>query len=152
MATVWKISLVFLSVICLSQAECPPLWSVYQGNCYRFFGQRKSWHDAEDHCNGFFTSKSQAHLATIRDSSTNHLLLTDQGTLGDFTWISDGGRDVPPNVWIPGQPDDPGNDEDCVDFWNRAGTIGWNDESCDRENHLHDECRLLLITGLRYQR
>ncbi|XP_071790238.1 alpha-N-acetylgalactosamine-specific lectin-like [Asterias amurensis] len=161
MAVVWKISVVFLSVICLSQAvTCPPLWSKYGWYCYRFFGQRKSWHDAEKHCRGFFTSKSQGHLASILDSSTNDLLLelwktslisiqsegdrvwiglNDQVTEGAFRWISDGtqsfsGARVPPDVWLPGQPDDGGEGEHCVDFWNDSGEIGWNDENCAREN------------------
>ncbi|XP_033628122.1 alpha-N-acetylgalactosamine-specific lectin-like [Asterias rubens] len=158
MAVVWKISLVFLSVIGLglSQSlECPPLWSLYKGHCYRFFGQRKSWHNAEKHCRGFFTSKSQAHLASIRDSSTNDLLLelwktslisilgegdrvwiglTDQDREGVFTWISSGTADVPTDVWLTGQPNNQNNGEDCVDFWNKDGILGWNDENCAREN------------------
>ncbi|XP_033628290.1 alpha-N-acetylgalactosamine-specific lectin-like [Asterias rubens] len=160
MAVVWKISVLFLSVICVSHSvTCPPLWSKYGSKCYRFFGQRKSWHDAEKHCRGFFNSDSQGHLATIRDSSTNDLLLemwktslisiqsegdrvwiglNDQVAEGAYRWISEGTQSIrwgqrPPDVWLPGQPDG-GEGEHCVDFWNNSGKIGWNDENCAREN------------------
>ncbi|XP_072044380.1 echinoidin-like [Amphiura filiformis] len=49
--------------------SCPPLWTRFNDNCYQFFGAATTWADAEAHCNGFFTQKTQAHLISIHSKA-----------------------------------------------------------------------------------
>ena len=30
--------------------DCPTGWSAFNGKCYKYFSEMKTWEDAEDHC------------------------------------------------------------------------------------------------------
>ncbi|XP_072021296.1 echinoidin-like [Amphiura filiformis] len=45
--------------------KCPPFWTHFRDNCYRFFGTAKTWDEAEAHCNGLFSDTAQGHLVSI---------------------------------------------------------------------------------------
>ena len=47
--------------------ECPPFWTRFRDNCYRFFGKATTWDDAEAQCNEYFTDTSQGHLVSIHN-------------------------------------------------------------------------------------
>ncbi|XP_072029542.1 echinoidin-like [Amphiura filiformis] len=49
--------------------QCPPFWTRFQDNCYRFFGSVKNWANAEAHCNEFFTDTAQGHLVSIHSKT-----------------------------------------------------------------------------------
>ena len=57
---------------------CPPLWTHYQNNCYRFFGTVSAWFYAEDHCRSFTSpaSSKAGHLVSIHNSDENHFVST----------------------------------------------------------------------------
>ncbi|XP_072038339.1 echinoidin-like [Amphiura filiformis] len=59
-----------------SVGTCPPLWTRFQNNCYRFYGGPADWESAERqcretyHCSGEFS----AHLGSIHDFEENNLI------------------------------------------------------------------------------
>ena len=159
MAFVWKIPLIFLATIGLAQTnDCPPFWTRYGNNCYRFFGPNKSWHVAEDHCKQFWTRYGQGHLASIHNNDENKFMiemwntslpsleniindrmwfgLTDQEVEGRFVWSDMTALDFQAWLVVDGQPDNGRGNENCVDFWNQYGSrrVGWNDEDCVAEH------------------
>ena len=60
----------------LGREECPPFWTRFQDNCYRFFGHALSWDDAEANCQRFFTSSHQAHLVSIHSEDESRFVYT----------------------------------------------------------------------------
>ena len=53
---------------------CPPIWTLYRGHCYRYFGGRLSWDDAQTHCERYFTERGVANLVSIHDREENALV------------------------------------------------------------------------------
>ncbi|XP_071791023.1 echinoidin-like [Asterias amurensis] len=150
MAFFLRVTVMVLAVIGLTRAGCPPLWTEYRNNCYRFMGHEMSWTDAENHCREFFTISGQGHLASVHSSDESSFLvqylesslvsvygtqvwigMSDQSNEGTYSW-SDGTALDYNEGWLSGQPDDTGSGgEDCVDIWylGESGT-GWNDHIC----------------------
>ena len=151
---VWKIPLIFFATIGLAQTnECPPFWTRYGGNCYRFFGPIKSWHVAEDHCNQFWTRYGQGHLISIHNTGENNFVLemwstslplpgdtinnrmwlglTDQLVEGQFVWSDQTAVDFQAWLVADGQPDNALGHEDCVEIWSEEN--GWKDLTCSHE-------------------
>ena len=54
--------------------------------------------------------------------------INDISQEGDFRYASDG-KPLTYTNWNPGQPDDSGNNEDCVLLWNKY-EFKWNDAPC----------------------
>ncbi|XP_038054237.1 alpha-N-acetylgalactosamine-specific lectin-like [Patiria miniata] len=147
-----KISCVmfFLVLGLVSADDCPPFWTRYRYNCFRFFGPPKTWQSAEEHCGEFFTRDGQGHLASARSSGENNFLLqmwstslvSNDGVVGASVWIGlndlanegrftwSDGTSLNYNGWRTGQPDDGGQAEDCGCFWRTTEQVGWNDEGC----------------------
>ena len=75
------ILIIFATGIGLAQNDhqCPSLWTRYQNNCHRFFGNISSWLYAEDYCLNFTSpasSRKSAHLVSIHNSDENHFVST----------------------------------------------------------------------------
>nr|BCG07369.1 C-type lectin [Pseudocentrotus depressus] len=51
--------------------SCPRFWNLFEGNCYRYQGDRLTWSAAEARCNGYFTSSGVGHLASIHSLEEN---------------------------------------------------------------------------------
>ncbi|XP_022111143.1 alpha-N-acetylgalactosamine-specific lectin-like [Acanthaster planci] len=148
--TPWPISCaLFLLALGLAEGvdlDCPPFWTRYGDNCYRFFGLPKKWQSAEDHCQEFFTRSGQGHLASIHSSGEDSFLLQlwktslvpQTGELGKFVWL--GGNDLAEEGtfvwsdgtnmtyqgWRDGQPDNKSVNQHCGCFWEFA----WDDFGC----------------------
>ncbi|XP_071790939.1 alpha-N-acetylgalactosamine-specific lectin-like [Asterias amurensis] len=149
MAFFLRVTVMVLAVIELTRAGCPPLWTEYRNNCYRFMGQEKSWTDAENHCREFFTNSGQGHLASVHSSDEADFLieysksslvsadgkrvwigLSDRSNEGTFSWSDGTAFDY--EEWHPREPNNAGsNGEDCVEIWhNLTYGPGWNDRTC----------------------
>ncbi|XP_022106461.1 C-type mannose receptor 2-like [Acanthaster planci] len=130
---------------------CPPFWTRFGDNCYRFFGPPKTWLAAEEHCQEFFTRNGQGHLASIHSSAENNLLIKmwetslvpNEEFLGGHVWLGFNDRSMEETfawsdethfhyeAWLDGQPDDAGGREDCGAFWRTHNRVGWNDDRCE---------------------
>ncbi|XP_072174986.1 echinoidin-like [Diadema setosum] len=137
---------------------CPPMWTAFQGTCYRYFsGQRLTWQEAETQCQLFTTqcwdknatTSQLGHLVSIHSQAEMDFLialfesvrnkrvtgrqmvwigLNDLATEGTFVWSD--GSDVDYTPWHTDQPNDYGNAQDCVEFGVEY-TYKWNDLRCD---------------------
>ncbi|KAF1383034.1 hypothetical protein PFLUV_G00150060 [Perca fluviatilis] len=136
------LSIGLLAPSCYGQTSCPgscpPGWTLFRSRCFSFNIQKKSWTDAETFCKA-----AGGNLASVHSEEEYKFLKTyiNQVT-GDIerTWI--GGFDsVQPGVWMwsdgsifdykswgPGQPDNAGGVEHCLE--NYQGK--WNDNSCPK--------------------
>ncbi|XP_038065103.1 alpha-N-acetylgalactosamine-specific lectin-like [Patiria miniata] len=125
--------------------KCPPMWTFYNGNCYRYFGTVKTFAQAENHCKEF-TQVGQCHLASVASVEENSLLLTmlksvrgtttsssmwigftDVAEEGNFIWTD--GSAVGFTRWRSGQPWIKAGEADCTEMV--SGWDGeWNDDPC----------------------
>merc|ERR1711874_226611 len=63
---------------------CQAGWSDFNGECYKYFSQEKTWDDAEDQC-----VAEQAHLVSIHSEEEHQFVVGLNGGAG-FPWL--GGR------------------------------------------------------------
>ncbi|XP_041479220.1 echinoidin-like [Lytechinus variegatus] len=148
-----------LAVIPSSQAggcSCPPLWTGFGQNCYRFFSMNVTWFEAENRCRDFTVPCSdgstdglfQGHLVSVHSREEYSFLTTmyesvrvkrigvsnwvwiglhDRGTENTFEWID--GTEVEYTPWTPGQPNNY-QEQDCIVF-RQEDEYQWHDVSCD---------------------
>ena len=68
-------AVIFLAVVAMAMGEkpftCPPLWSLYHGHCYRYFGERLTWDDAQTECEQHFTERGVASLVSVHSDAEN---------------------------------------------------------------------------------
>ncbi|XP_071790387.1 alpha-N-acetylgalactosamine-specific lectin-like [Asterias amurensis] len=148
MAFFLRVTVMVLAVIGLTKAGCPPLWTRYRNNCYRFMGQEMSWTDAENHCRQFFSMSGQGHLASVHSSDEADFLiqyvesslvssysnwiwigLSKQPDGSTFSWSD--GTVLDYDGWQPEQPDDARSNEDCGEIRYLGSLVpGWNDHFC----------------------
>ncbi|XP_038065014.1 alpha-N-acetylgalactosamine-specific lectin-like [Patiria miniata] len=133
--------LVGLAAACQPRCpKCPPMWTFYNGNCYRFFGTGKTYDEAEKHCQQF-TQVGQGHLTSIGSAEENNLLLTmytsaggtdlwigfdDQAEEGNFVWTDGSAGSY--TGWRSGEPNNSGN-EHCANL-PKSWDGEWNDTKC----------------------
>uniref|UniRef100_A0A3P9HM49 C-type lectin domain-containing protein n=1 Tax=Oryzias latipes TaxID=8090 RepID=A0A3P9HM49_ORYLA len=125
--------------VCLSLAElrCPGLdWLEFGEFCYKPFGDRKTWQDAQRVCRdlgaelvSIMSMKEQSWVETTNNLWTG---LNDLLVPGMFTWSDD--FEVTFTYWAPGEPNNHnGFSEDCVEMLYETGR--WNDKSCSELNN-----------------
>ena len=133
---------------------CPPLWTQYGTNCYRFFATPQPWQTAEKDCKSF----PYCHLVSIHSKEENAFVfglwkaylteqvwnrnnfiidpsnslwigLNDITKEGVFEWSDQTPVDF--TYWQPGEPNDH-DSEDCTHLWTSGDGNGddWNDGSC----------------------
>nr|QNH72454.1 toxin candidate TRINITY_DN20653_c5_g3_i1.p1 [Ceriantheomorphe brasiliensis] len=140
-----KFVLVALSVVLLyamqvSGAGCPCGWVLYDGKCYYFSTEKKSWDDARQMCleqhgdlASINTAQQQAFIDNQLKCLNNDIKFwigaNDKANEGTFVW-SDGSTMSYTN-WAAGEPNDNTN-EDCVEILTK--TFQWNDQQCSDIN------------------
>ncbi|XP_038065826.1 alpha-N-acetylgalactosamine-specific lectin-like [Patiria miniata] len=137
-------------------AKCPPMWTFYNDNCYRYFGTGKPFAEAERHCQQF-TQVGQAHLASIASRDENNLLFTmwesvrgtTEGGLwigyndlvneGYFSWTDL--TEITYTGWSDNEPGGYGSNRDCVEMMRDNGGQ-WEDKACGGEKSFF--CKLAV--------
>ena len=155
--------------------ECPPFWTHFRDNCYRFFGNATTWADAEAHCNEYFQghlvsihSKNESdfvfklwHDSLVQSSQLTCTLSTDAyrspfGSIflgfndrdeeGVFVWTDGTPNDY--TEWGLNQPSDFDGEEDCsrwIDPTVKVTFKPWNDFPCSKQIFLPYVCKMRPI-------
>ena len=50
---------------------CPQFWLSFNGNCYRYFGERVTWEAARDRCRDHYSFNGRADLVSIHTEQEN---------------------------------------------------------------------------------
>merc|ERR1711953_992287 len=116
--------------------DCQAGWSAFNGNCYKFFSEEKTWENAKDQC-----VEEQANLVSLHSEEEHQFVV---GLNGGFPWL--GGRRDPGNGnnfvwsdgtpwdytnWARGAPDNNKGNEDCAHMKKKvAERHKWNDRPC----------------------
>ncbi|XP_039354684.1 C-type lectin BpLec-like [Mauremys reevesii] len=123
--------------------SCPRGWLPFQGYCYGYFFQEKTWLEAEVHCQH---QGPGAHLVSIHSTGENKMLahyiklyhrknspvwigLSDPR--GDQSWSWVDKSLVNFRAWDKGQPDSQGANEHCTVFENSPDFQKWHDYPCE---------------------
>nr|UMW88256.1 C-type lectin [Vipera transcaucasiana] len=143
----------FLSLSGVKGCCCPTDWLSREEFCYKVFDDQKNWNDAEMFCR---KHKPGCHLASLHssdDSTDVAEYISDYLKSGSNVWI---GLNDPKKqriwqwtdrsrtsylTWNPGEPNNSGNNEYCVELWNRSGYMKWNDENCASLRSFLCKCR-----------
>ncbi|XP_016075153.1 PREDICTED: C-type lectin domain family 17, member A [Miniopterus natalensis] len=120
-----------------TRVTCPEGWLPFEGKCYYFSTNTKSWDEARKFC-----QENYSHLVIIssiaeqnfvskahRSPRVHWLGLSDREHEGKWKWLD--GSPVTLSFWEPEEPNNV-NDEDCVSM-NKGGT--WNDLSCNKATY-----------------
>ncbi|XP_072418166.1 C-type lectin-like [Chiloscyllium punctatum] len=124
-----------------AKGDCPG-GLTYFGCCYKFIPEKKTWIDAELHCQHLAPG---GHLASLHWMEQNNVLaemiqksqnnlgpawigLSDTYKEGTFLWIDGSASDF--MFWSEGEPNDHGRGEDCVHAFFK-NSFYWNDASCN---------------------
>ena len=130
---------------------------MFGSNCYKYpEGDTANWADAESKCQSLLTG---AHLASIHSAEemqfvrdnvpTDHTVASwiwlgaNLNGEGSWTWTDGSSWDY--TDWYPGQPDNLGGSENCLEELLYAGVKGWNDRPCDQIRQV--VCKAPLIAG-----
>ncbi|XP_006100401.1 C-type lectin domain family 17, member A [Myotis lucifugus] len=120
-----------------ARVTCPEGWLPFQGKCYYFSPNTKSWDEARKFCQENYSHlviissiDEQNFVVKAHGSPRVHWLgLSDREHEGDWKWLD--GSPVTLSFWEPEEPNNL-NDEDCVSM-TKQGT--WNDLSCNKATY-----------------
>uniref|UniRef100_A0A452QWZ2 C-type lectin domain family 4 member K n=1 Tax=Ursus americanus TaxID=9643 RepID=A0A452QWZ2_URSAM len=119
-------------------------WKYFKENFYYFSRIPKTWYSAQQFC-----MSRDSHLTSVTSESEQEFLykvagglfywigLTKAGSEGDWYWVDNTPFDKDlspdfPGFWIPGEPNNFGNNEHCANI--KASSLqSWNDASCDNK-------------------
>ncbi|XP_043377936.1 C-type lectin BpLec-like [Chelonia mydas] len=124
---------------------CPEGWLPFQGNCYGYFFQEKTWIEAEVECRHHGNG---AHLVSIHSTGENNVLalyvkryhrknspvwigLLDLEQNQSWRWADK--SLVSFNAWDNGQPDNQNLNEACV-VLESPGFQKWHDYPCEHRH------------------
>ncbi|XP_023264465.1 macrophage mannose receptor 1-like [Seriola lalandi dorsalis] len=117
-----------------------PDWFEFGEFCYKPFGDRKTWHNAQDSCRSegaelmsILSMTEQSWLESYLYLATTDVWtgLNDLFVPGMFSWSDE--NMVTFTYWAPGEPNNhDGFHEDCVEMLHQTGR--WNDVSCTELN------------------
>ncbi|XP_068444466.1 C-type isolectin Sp-CL4-like [Clinocottus analis] len=131
-------------IFCMSLKDvpCGNGWNRIDAEyCVKYFQTPKSYDDAQKHCESL---KSELVPMKTIEQSWNAVCLTMRASIKNKSvWIGvrrSGGKFIHADgsklevgLWAPGQPDNYGEDEDCVEVNHKEWGL-WNDDNCSDEN------------------
>ncbi|XP_012734334.1 galactose-specific lectin nattectin [Fundulus heteroclitus] len=123
----------------LERGGCPMFWFSFEGRCYKYFGSKMTWGEAELQC-----VSEGANLVSIHSLGEHEFVnlliqnfdpsltwtwigLTDLYKEGAWVW-SDGSK-YSRSFWNDRQPDNAENIEHCG-HTNAGSNLNWNDNMC----------------------
>ncbi|KAM4574367.1 galactose-specific lectin nattectin-like [Fundulus diaphanus] len=116
----------------------PPGFTWYNGRCYRFENQQKDWYEAENACNGLGGNLASIQTDDEQDFISGFILkktgsysstwVGGHKEEGEWTWSD--GSPFEFNNWSPGEPNNVGGNENCMEI-NLRGRKYVNDANCD---------------------
>ncbi|XP_067828921.1 C-type lectin domain family 10 member A-like [Heptranchias perlo] len=120
----------------LSCRPCPSKWQQLDQNCYFFSTQKGSWEFAKQQC-----SSKNSHLLVINNVEERNFIggitqsdywigLNDVANKRNWQWIDGTSYSLTPKFWANGEPNNAGNNEDCVHITEKGE---WNDHKCSSE-------------------
>ncbi|XP_070585920.1 C-type Lectin CRL-like [Erythrolamprus reginae] len=126
--------------------DCAREWLQNQGNCYAYFDQKLSWHEAEIDCQSYGRGAHLAstlttaetllvaeHISTYqREFSNVWIGLFDARQTGRWRWADESPYNY--KAWMSTQPDNYNNNEHCVELRQSSGFKQWNDIRCNARN------------------
>ncbi len=123
-----------------SIAECSCEIIRYDGDAHLYCGDYLSWFNAQEVCEamhtdlltlaGFGDNKAAAAIAKSYEVDL-WMGMSDYASEGDWTWVD--GASVNFTNWGSGEPNNFGNDEDCMEVGYYANGK-WNDNSCSEQH------------------
>ncbi|XP_022090738.1 P-selectin-like [Acanthaster planci] len=139
--TISKLTAVVSTDTCSSPviASCPPSWQPWGDSCYRFTDERADWDQSKLACQAIGGMMGVPHsqeeiefmMQMARRESITHFWIGCSDTEKEGTWVCEGqGKGEPFFNWKPGEPNNAGGNEDCVEI--RLDRIGsMNDRPCN---------------------
>uniref|UniRef100_A0A8C9Z858 Galactose-specific lectin nattectin-like n=1 Tax=Sander lucioperca TaxID=283035 RepID=A0A8C9Z858_SANLU len=118
---------------------CPPGWTQFGSRCFSFNFKGKSWVDAENFCKSKGGNLASIHsveeyefLRTFINQISGENRRTWMGgfdSVKEGEWMWSDGSTFDYKSWAPGQPDNTGGIEHCLEM-NYQGK--WNDNLCPK--------------------
>ena len=127
---------------------CKEPWVIYGSSCYLWSSNRKTWANAQQSC-----ITEGGHLVEIDDTQERDFLLqayqdkrhfpvwigsNDKEIEGTFVWLTSK-KTVPMEYFYPGEPNDDGGIEDCLQMYGPIMGVDWsgklNDDECSKDNY-----------------
>jgi len=129
------------------QGRCPSAdWIIVDDRCYLTSQTRMNQPEAQQFCTKkggwlaeIFTSEEQKSiLSSAVEQNRNYWIgLTDSAVEGHFIW-QHSSKPLTWSNWYSGEPNNFGNNEDCVYYFhndpNYHGNGQWNDSRCNRDS------------------
>ncbi|XP_063406406.1 perlucin-like [Mytilus trossulus] len=142
-----SISLSVNLVVCL----CPEAFERHGTKCYQAIGLLASWAEAKRLCNILGADLAVIESAT-EEAIVEGILKRKHGSVspenywmdgsdflveGEWRWMGEDGNSRPITgytAWSPGQPDNAGTNEHCLEIRYSFG-VHWNDYECDHKQN-----------------
>ena len=131
------------AIPCQTITSCPNTWVPFESSCY-LFSNAGALHftEAEQYCrnhSGYLvTIETDLENAFLTDYASrlkieNYWIGLAENIEGEFRWNNSGPT---PTFfdWGPGEPNGHQQHENCVDFYDYANGIHWNDRDCAFDN------------------
>ena len=125
---------------------CDSTWKQFGSHCYKLFGDKLSWNDAQAKC-----EKEGSNLASVHSLEENQFLinLSPEGVwIGandiakDGTWVWTDGSDWKLENWRAGEPNNHnGKPEHCAEMKAKMENGKWNDVICNGAYHFSFICK-----------
>ncbi|KAK9963345.1 hypothetical protein ABG768_006537 [Culter alburnus] len=131
----WTVCVSLCLLFALNASACRSGWTQHGNRCFRVFNQAMIWKDAEmtclDHGGNLASVHSQEENAFIKRliSSSKSFWIGGYDAVSEGTWFWSDGSKMNVQLWNPGEPNNSGTTEHCIEM-NYAGAKNWNDQEC----------------------
>nr|CBK19534.1 perlucin B protein precursor [Haliotis laevigata] len=133
-----------LCLVATAYAGCPLGFHQNRRSCYWFSTIRSSFAEAAGYCRYL-----ESHLAIISNKDEDSFIRGYATRLGEAfnywlgasdlnmegRWLWEGQRRMNYTNWNPGQPDNAGGIEHCLELRRDLGNYLWNDYQCQKPSH-----------------